>query len=541
VKNGYEAPRIFTRREFLVTASAALSSRSLLDQIPEHSIAADRHRPQYHLMPPANWMNDPNGPLYWNGRYHMFYQYSPIISNTGPKHWGHAISSDLVHWRNLGIALAPTPGGPDKNGCWTGSAVVVNGVPTLVYTGATWSAESERAERQNGFTPERQMVAVAEDPNDVNLIQWTKIPENPVLASPPPGLRASGWRDPSLWKEGDTWYMVIGSGEVGKGGMALLYRSKDIRNWAYLHPLAVAKPDPSTQDPTRPFASVWECPDFFFLDGKPVLLVARGNSYLTGSYSDHVFQQELGGQIDFGSAAYAQKTMQDDQGRRIWWAWIHEKRSAKAQIAAGWAGVMSLPKRLNLRSDGSLGVEPVRELELLRKGHKQVPSQNIEPNGPMLLKQVAGDCVEIVAEIDLGDARRAGLRVRSTAVGSEQTLIGYDSDSQTIFSDTTHSSNDPETATGSSLFPYRGVQSGSLKLDKSEPLRVRVYIDASVLETFANGRASITDRTYPTTAASLGIGLFSEGGTAHLRQMTVWELAAISPDRLTSGANLFRV
>ena len=335
--------------------------------------------------------------------------------------------------------------------------------------------------------------------------------------------------------------MVIGSGEVGKGGMALLYSSPDIKHWTYLHPLVVAKPDPSAQDPTRPFGAMWECPDFFILDSQPVLLVARGNSYLIGTYSDHLFQEERGGEIDYGSAAYAQKTMQDNKRRRIWWAWIHEKRSAKAQVAAGWAGVMSLPKLLSLRGDGGLGVEPVPELELLRKGYKNVPSQKIEPNGPILLKQIAGDCVEIVADIDLGDARQAGLRVRSTDDGTEQTLVGYDRDSQTIFSDTTHSSTDPETATGSSFFANRGVQSGSLKLDKTEPLRLRIYIDASVIETFANGRVSITDRTYPASPASLGIGLFSQGGAAYLRQMAVWELAPISTDRLTSGAELFRV
>lgn len=540
VANGFVARAKITRREFVLSASSAvLSSSTLLGQIIANPIAADRHRPRYHLMSPSSWLNDPNGPLCWKGRYHMFYQYSPIISNQGPKSWGHAVSSDLVHWKNLGIAVAPTPGGPDKNGCWTGSAVIVDGVPTLVYTGASWSAESERAERQKGLIPERQMVAVAADPNDVNLTKWIKIPENPVLGAPPAGLKAVGWRDPSVWKEGDTWYMVIGSGEVGRG-MALLYASKDVRNWTYLHPLAVAKPDPEAQDPSRPFASMWECPDFFVLDGQPVLLVARGNQYLTGKYSDHVFQQEFGGQIDFGSAAYAQKTMQDDKGRRIWWAWIHEKRSANAQIAAGWAGVMSLPKLLTLQRDGSLGVEPVPELEILRKGHKKIPGHDIEPNGPLLLKQVSGDCLEIVAEIDLGDSRQVGLRIRSTADGSEQTLIGYDLGSQTVFSDTTLSSNDPETAAGPSPFVTRGIQRGPLKIDKTELLRLRIYIDASVIETFANGRASITDRTYPASPESLGIGLFSKGGTAHLKQMTLWELAPISTDRLTSGAELFR-
>jgi beta-fructofuranosidase len=348
-----------TRREFIAAASVTLASTALLGPRSQSPLARDRHRPRFHLIPPPAWLNDPNGPLYWKGLYHLFYQYCPIVSNFGMKYWGHAVSSDLVHWKNLGIALAPTPGGPYKNGCWSGSAVIHNGVPTLVYTGATWSAKSEGAERERGIIPERQMVAVAADPNDVNLVKWIKIPENPVPAAPPTGMKVVGWRDPSLWKEADTWYMVIGSGEAGKGGMALLYSSRDLRKFTYVHPLAVAKPDAGAQDPTRPWASMWECPDFFFLHGEPVFLVARGNRYLTGTYSDHKFQQQFSGQIDCGSAAYAQKTMEDDKGRRrIWWAWIHEKRSPQAQVAAGWAGVMSLPRLLTLQSDGSLGIEP---------------------------------------------------------------------------------------------------------------------------------------------------------------------------------------
>lgn len=134
--NHSEIPRFgVTRREFIALTSAALASRALNAQ-NSSAIATDRHRPRYHLMPPSAWMNDPNGPLYWKGRYHMFYQYSPVISIAGPKYWGHAVSTDLVHWKNLGIALSPTPGGPDQNGCWSGSAVINNGVPAFVYTGS---------------------------------------------------------------------------------------------------------------------------------------------------------------------------------------------------------------------------------------------------------------------------------------------------------------------------------------------------------------------------------------------------------------------
>jgi beta-fructofuranosidase len=524
------------------TGGALALSSTLRGQAPTpRTLASDRHRPRFHLMPPSLWLNDPNGPLHFRGRYHLFYQYAPAINNLATKYWGHAVSTDLVHWKNVGIALAPTPGGPDKNGCWTGSAVIVDGIPTIVYTGATWSAESERAERAKGIIPERQMVAIAADPNDPNLTKWIKIPENPVLAAPPEGIRAIGWRDPAVWKEGDAWYMTIGCGEAGKGGIAPLYRSKDVRSWTYLHPLAVARPDPS-QDPARPGRSMWECPDFFMLEGKPVLLVARDNGYLLGRYINHRFEQESEGRIDFGSASYAQKTMEDETGRRIWWGWLHEKRSSDAQTAAGWAGVMSLPKLLTLRRDGTLGVEPVPELQALRRGQrKKISNHQIESTGP-LLNDIATDCAEIEVEIELGNAHQAGLRIRSAADGSEQTLVGYDRDTQELFSDTTASSTDPATAAaGQALRPNRGIEKGKLVVPDGEPLRLRVYLDASVIETFANGKASISDRVYPSSAAALGIGLFAKGGTARVRSMTIWELSQISNDRLTSGAELFSV
>lgn len=118
VTGPHRAVKGITRREFIAAASVTLASTALGGQSNGNALASDRHRPRFHLMPPAAWLNDPNGPLYWKGRYHLFYQYSPVISNFGLKYWALAVSSDLVHWKNLGIALAPTPGGPDKNNDW---------------------------------------------------------------------------------------------------------------------------------------------------------------------------------------------------------------------------------------------------------------------------------------------------------------------------------------------------------------------------------------------------------------------------------------
>ena len=287
------------RRAFLAAGTGAMALRAQDNDDLRRKIAGDRHRPQYHIVPPAYFLNDPNGPLFWKGKYHMFYQYAPGGEMFSAKYWYHVVSEDLVHWNNLGVAIAPTPGGPDKNGCWSGSAVIHNGVPTIVYTGATFVGETERADRANGLIPERQIVAEAVDPNDPNLIKWRKIPENPVIAAPPPGLKITDWRDPALWKDGQDWYMIIGAGGRETNGMFPLYRSRDLRKWEYLGLFAAAKTTPSSGGGAVG-GRMWECPEFFVLGNKPVLIVNIRNTYFTGLYKDHRFDQQAEGQIDYG-------------------------------------------------------------------------------------------------------------------------------------------------------------------------------------------------------------------------------------------------
>src|SRR5664279_4231135 len=220
----------FSRRTFLRqmgASGAAISfcchadllngARRFDGMVSQAKLAADPLRPQFHLLPTRNWMNDPNGPIYWKGQYHMFFQYNPNAAVWGDMHWDHAISPDMVRWKHLPVALAPTPGGADKDGCFTGSMVDDKGVPTILYT---------------GVNPEVQCLATSRDPL---LRSWDKVAKA-VIPTPPTGMQVVGFRDPCPWREGDWWYMGIGSGIKKKGGMVLLYRSKDLRDWEYLHP-----------------------------------------------------------------------------------------------------------------------------------------------------------------------------------------------------------------------------------------------------------------------------------------------------------------
>src|SRR5579875_2331704 len=260
-------------------------------------------RPLYHFQPPKNWMNDPNGLIQWQGEYHLFYQYNPFAPVHGSIHWGHAASRDLVHWRHLPIALAPQAGGPDAAGCWSGCALDDDGTPTLMYTGVR---------RDEAALYETQCLATSDD----GLLTWRKHPANPVIAEPPQGLPVRAFRDPCVWREGRTWYCIRGAGIDGVGGAALLYRSDDLIDWAYLVRLC----DAGVRTPGgRIGGEVWECPQFFALGDKHVLLVscmvecrARPRPvYLVGSFAGGRFTPERMETFDWGPDYYAPATMRD--------------------------------------------------------------------------------------------------------------------------------------------------------------------------------------------------------------------------------------
>lgn len=473
----------------------------------------DPQRPQYHFLPPANWLNDPNGLIHWQGVYHLFYQYYPYAPVHRDIHWGHASSTDLVHWTHLPIALAPTPGGPDADGCWSGCAVDDNGVPTLIYSG--------HAARNGGF----QLPCLAT--GDADLLTWTKYAENPLLASPPTDLDLLEFRDHSVWQEDGTWYQLIGSGIRKVGGAALLFRSNDLRHWEYLHPLAVGD-----KDRTAPLwtGTVWECPDFFPLDDQHVLVISAWNErrthypiYMLGSYVEHRFTVEREGFVDLGSSFYAPQSMFDAQGRRLMFGWLREGRSLEAQRAAGWSGVMSLPRVVSIASNGELGMAPAPELERLRRGHQCYTDVEVVPAHGKRLADMRGVQVELIAEWQPGDATVLGLKVRCSPDGAETTVIAYDVQEQRLYIDRRQSSLSPE-AIGD-------VQGGRVALRAGERLKLHVFLDGSVVEVFANDRACLAERIYPTRPDSLGIELFTEGGTATVERLDVWEMASIWPPR----------
>jgi beta-fructofuranosidase len=464
--------------------------------------ANDPHRPQYHFTPPANWLNDPNGAIEWDGKYHLFYQYNPAGAFWGTIHWGHAISPDLVHWEDCPIALTPSPGGADAGGCWSGYAINDNGVPTLIYTGVT----------QDGTSDWKQVPCLAT--GDPTLTVWTKYDGNPLISEPPASLDVNGFRDHCLWQdENGRWYQAIGTGFKQGGGAILLYTSTDLRHWEYLHPLL-------SGDNGRD-GECWECPDFFAADGSHVLLfssMARQQQlYMTGRYEDLQFIAQNQDTFDLGECLYAGQSFRDSQGRRILWGWLREARNAEGQIAAGWSGAMSLPLVLGVRPDGQLSVNFASELQNLRRNHYRLSDfEMTETTFQALSKN--GDCLEIQVEFENIGAREFGLVFRRSPDGAEETRLTYDAEVGQLLLDRRNSTLDQDCVLD--------IKGGLCPLADGKTLRLHLYLDRSALELSANGYRYLSGRIYPSRPDSLGLGLYALGGNVRVKSFDVWELGS---------------
>ncbi len=467
-------------------------------------IAHDPLRPEYHLMPQHNWMNDPNGPIWWKGQYHLFYQLNPHAAVWGDMHWGHAVSPDMVHWKHEPIALAPTPGGADSEGCFSGSAVVLGGKPAIIYTGVENAPPSEITLRDgNDKLRETQMLAIAEDDE---LLHWKKI-EAPVIGTPPQGMVVTGFRDPCPWREGETWYLGVGSGEREVGGCVLLYRSHDFHHWEYLHKLVQGKPNGKVAVNPCDSGEMWECPDFFAVDGHHVLLYSTEDKvfWTTGEYDSrgHRYIPTRAGVLDHG-AYYAPKSFLAPDGRRILWGWIRETRPEAQFAAAGWSGAMGLPRVLGVNGDGALEMKPALEVESLRGA---VEGATLTPQMPFRQKLTT---LRRELRIPLGvSAGKIAVRLMTEGKKAWELIVDVQASLVTC-------------AEISFALPRAPWPDDAL----------RIFLDASVIESFIAGREAFTSRVYNVAPemTELEIELL-KGQSIAIR---LWKLTAISADRLAS-------
>ena len=324
-------------------------------------------RPDFHLTPRTGWMNDPNGFSYYKGRYHLFYQYYPYESKWGPMHWGHAVSSDLLHWEYLPCALAPDEA-YDRDGCFSGSAAVLpDGRQLLMYTGVL----KEHQERDIYREVQTQCMAVGDG------IDYEKYEQNPVLDQRdiPEGSSRFDFRDPKMWMKADgTYACVVGNRPADGSGQILLYESADGFQWKFKSILV------SNHDR---FGKMWECPDFFELDGKWVLLTSpqdmlpegfeyhngNGTLCLIGDYDEEngSFKEMQDQSVDYGIDFYAPQTFVDQQNRRILIGWMGmpDIPYDNPTCERGWQHALTIPRVLSYQ-DGMLYQTPIAELKAQR-------------------------------------------------------------------------------------------------------------------------------------------------------------------------------
>ncbi|KAK4425528.1 Acid beta-fructofuranosidase [Sesamum alatum] len=519
-------------------------------------------RTAYHFQPEKNWMN---GPLFYKGWYHFFYQYNPWGAVWGNISWGHAVSKDLIHWRHLPLAMVPDKW-YDINGVWTGSATILqDGQLIMLYTGS------------DNASVQVQNLAYPADLSDPLLINWVKYSGNPILV-PPPGIMAHDFRDPTtawLTSEGK-WRIIIGS-KINKTGISLVYDTTDFKTYEMLEGVLHAVPD----------TGMWECVDFYPVseietdgidtpvNGSRVKYVVktsldddRNDYYALGTYDseaaiwtpdDPSIDVGIGLRYDYG-IFYASKTFYDKKlRRRVLWSWIKETDSEKSDIRKGWASLQAIPRTIvfDTKTSSNLLLWPVKEVERLRQNKIIFDKVEVDAGSVVPLDVGSTSQLDIVAEFKVdkealeringtdmtytctksgGAAKRGalgpfGLLVLASKHLIEQTPIYFyiSKDTQgnfTTFFCADHSRSSQANDVDKEMY------GSTVPVLKDESLSMRILVDHSIVESFAQGgRTCITSRVYPTRVAceDVKIFLFNNASDAGITaSLQVWQMSSAS-------------
>ena len=483
-------PQTFAEQE------KALETNALMRRFADSRkrLSADRYRPSYHFVSPESQMNDPNGLCFWQGRWHLFYQAYPPDEFPNPadipkrrQHWGHAVSNDLVRWRDLPYAIYP---GIERM-CFSGSTVVEKNRVVAFYPGIGAG----------------QMVAVSTDPL---LLNWEKIGHNPVKS--PTG-------DSCIWKEEDTYFGLVGADR--------LVSSKNLVDWSVHGEFLKANP--------FPLGDAGACPNFVPIGNKHLLLSfshTTGGQYLLGDYDqrNHQFKPYARGRLNHGTVSpggvHAPSAAANSKGGVIN---INNINDAKPN--PDWDQIMSLAQQLTLGPDSQVRIQPVDAVASLRGVHQHLGETRLPANQEIVLDGIRGNTLELGAEIDPQLSRWVQLNILRSPKAEEQTSITfYNFDRKlSIWYDTkgvicldgSRSSTSPDVWIRP---PERAVMERG-----TDPLKLRVFIDRSVVEVFVNGKLYFAMRVYPSRQDSVGVSVRAQGQDAVLKSLDAWQMESIWP------------
>jgi beta-fructofuranosidase len=470
-------------------------------------VALDTHFPAVHLRPPAHWINDPNGLVFHDGHYHVYFQYNPHSARHADMHWGHYRSRDLIHWELLPVALAPTPGGDDKDGVWSGNAVSHDGRLTAFYS-------ARHDDRWH------QPVTSA-----VSVDGGTTFTKHGRLLIPDAAEGTTMFRDPYVWRDGDRWRMLVGAALADGRGAALAYASDDLDDWSY-EGIFLARPPHPLRD-GRSTEEGWECAQYaFFPDGTGAVLASawdpqEGAScaiYWPGSEQDGEFQAAVTPHLlDHGPDFYAPALLHTPDGRWLMWAWIWEARDEERVGApsewtdeVGWAGMLTLPRELEPGADGELVQRPAGELLALRGARRIAAAGKASAEEPADLGEVAR-ATDLMVTLDRGGR----LRLLTSPDGTEYLDIVHHPATGEMVVDRDHASLDPRAKGGSWRLPSEGPTA-----------TLRILLDHSVAEVFTASGRSLTLRFYPVGDGPWRVQMGATGVDSAAYTVGAWDLSS---------------
>lgn len=453
--------------------------------------------PRYHLAAPAGWLNDPNGLCWHEGLYHAFYQHHPFDAHWGPMHWGHATSTDMLHWQHQPIALAPSAA-YDQDGCFSGSAISHQGVLYLFYTGHVIEQHHPQL-----LIRQAQCLATSDDG-----IHFTK---HGIIIPAPEGYR--DFRDPKVWREDDSWWMLVGARDAQGCGQVFLYQSTNLRQWQFIRVLLQSTPEQHIY--------MLECPDMavFAKDKRAILCSPQGmqadgyryrNLFQSGYYFAHsrldqdFTHAEPFVELDYGHDFYAPQSFIAEDGRKIIMAWFDMWEANMPSQAHNWAGCMTLPRELKLNQQG-IYMQPIRELQSLRQQKNIIEAGWLDNQQRLLCTNAQQLELTLSFKLPALLPEKFGFWLGS---GLEFALDGQ----ANLLKLSRH-------------YPEYGISDyRAAPLPAGEQLDLQVFIDQSSIEVFINqGQQCFSSRIYP-AAEQRQLTLFSLSGKVQLLAGCYWPL-----------------
>lgn len=469
----------------------------------EKRFEGDFLRPKFHAIPDAVWTNEPYGLIYFNKKYHLFFQKNPNGPYLYFMHWGHLTSTDLVTWQEEKIALAPGAN-LESFGIWSGSVIVdKSGMPNLFYTGVNgnWASINKAL------------------PKDSSLIEWKKYDSNPLIDRAPSNFPNMDFRDPFIFEANGYYYMIIGSGKsLNNGGMLISYKSKDLNNWTLMNPIFEQ----------RDAGIFWEMPSIIKFDDSNFMLTvtpiptessAAKSVYWLGNFKDEKFIPNFNKPLNFElingnllSPAFGE----DKNKNPIYLGIIPEERDVIAQIKAGWRNVFSLPRMVRLLKDSTVGQIPHPNLCSLRTSLVHL-KKGVISEGSSNNLGVSGTRLELDLNLRADSNSVFSIVLFKNPNFSEQTSLIFDLQQNTIELDRTNSSV---------LYPIKNKLIGEYIMNHKEDLNIHIFLDGSIIEVFVDQIVVFSCRVYPSSSESNLVDLLPIKGNITLLNSNAWELSS---------------